>query len=498
MSYVGYERLRRELALTAFEVPSPAQVRPVTRVLPGAGLLAVPAHVAPPGREPLDHVLFALKHEGVNLQVLAQALPRVVPAHLGDALQQTPNGRYIRVACFLWEGFTGRRLPIEPRVSGRYVDVFDPDRYVTGPARRDPRWRVSFNGLGSLRYCATVQRTPAIQAGIASDILGRARAFADTLGPAMLDRALAWAYLHETEDSYAIEHERPTEDKTRAFVQLLRQAHERRPLSEDYLAELQSSTVTNPLDQAVQFRTEQNWLRGPGRGAAAVTYVPPWPELAAELMDEWMAFAGDAPRYVDPIVAAGVVSFGFVFIHPFMDGNGRISRFLFHHALCQSGKLAKGLLLPVSVAMKRHEADYLAVLQSYSRPARERVQVTWIDEGQYRFAFKGGDTVYRYWDATACVEFAFRMAAQALDVELKQETRFIARHDEVVRRVNDRVDVRGSDLGTLVVICLDAGGVISARKRKRYADRVPEAVFELIEEVAREVLAQEGGEQETR
>jgi Fic family protein len=31
---------------------------------------------------------------------------------------------------------------------------------------------------------------------------------------------------------------------------------------------------------------------------------------------------------VDPVCAAAAVSFGFVFIHPFEDGNGRIHRYL--------------------------------------------------------------------------------------------------------------------------------------------------------------------------
>lgn len=220
-----------------------------------------------------------------------------------------------------------------------------------------------------------------------------------------------------------------------------------------------------------------------------VSYVPPGPDLAAELMQELMMFANETPGHVDPIVAASVASFGLVFIHPFMDGNGRLSRFVFHQALCNSGRLAKGFLLPVSVAMKRHEADYLAALQSFSRPARERVQVTWIDEGEYRFRFVAGDAIFRYWDATACAEFGFRMAAQALDVELKQETRFLSRYDEVVRRVNERADLRGSDLGTLAMICLDNDGTISHRKRKRFADRVPEGVFDLIESTVRDVLA---------
>lgn len=492
MRIVGYEFLRRTLGLTGFEVSCPAAIRPVTRVMHTEGLLAVPAHVAPDGDDTLDHLLFALKHEGVNLQLLVQAIQTIQPARLLTEIDRTPNGQYIRIACCLWENFTGQHLGGRPEIGVGYVDLFDPARYITGPARRDSRWRVNFNGLGSALYCVTVERTPAIEAALASDILGRTKAFVDSLGPAMMDRALAWAYLHETEKSYAIEHETPSEDKAKAFIRLLRQAHEGRALTEDYLAELQSSTVSNPLDKAVQFRTEQNWLRGPGRGASGVTYVPPPPGLAAALMDEWMAFANNAPRLIDPIVAASIASFGFVFIHPFMDGNGRLSRFLFHKALCTSGKLDKGLLLPVSVAMKRHESEYLAVLQSYSRQARDRVQVTWIDEGEYAFEFKSDDAIFRYWDATACVEFGFQMAAEALDVELRQETRFLARYDAVMKMVNDQIDLRGNDLTTLVVICLDNRGVISQNKRKRYAGHVPAATFGLIEAAVREALANEG------
>ena len=66
MGTVGYEFLRRSLGLTGFDVPRPAAVRPVARVMPTDGLVAVPAHVAPHGDDALDHILFALKHEGVN------------------------------------------------------------------------------------------------------------------------------------------------------------------------------------------------------------------------------------------------------------------------------------------------------------------------------------------------------------------------------------------------------------------------------------------------
>jgi hypothetical protein len=42
----------------------------------------------------------------------------------------------------------------------------------------------------------------------------------------------------------------------------------------------------------------------------------------------------------------------------------------------------QGLMLPVSVATKRSEDDYLSVLQRYSKPTRKRRSARWIDEGR--------------------------------------------------------------------------------------------------------------------
>lgn len=484
MAAVGYEFLRETLELSAFELGRPALIKPVTRIEPADTFLAVPKNVAPESTDPLAHTLFALKHEGVNLQILAEALPKIDPGSLLAELRRQPNGSYIRTTCYLWERLTGNRLADLPEIGGPTAELFDPARYITGPTRRDSRWRVSFNGLGSIDYCATVERTSVLQNAMASNILERAKEFVDTLGKAVLDPALAWAYLHETEDSFAIERETPSADKARIYIALLHQAHEGRPLSENYLVELQNSVLTNPFNRAAGYRTEQNWLRGAARGAPGVTYVPPAPELVPVLMQELANFANATALEVDPVVAASVISFGFVFTHPFMDGNGRLSRFLFHHALCRSGKLEKGLLLPVSVAMKRNQDDYLTTLQGFSKPARERWSVRWIDEGDYDMRFNGHPAIYKYWNATSCVEFGFRMAEQALEVDLRSETQFIARYDRIVKAIDERFDVRGSDLATLAVSALDNGGKVSMRRRKQFEGRVPASVFDAIEELA--------------
>lgn len=489
MHHLGYQFLCDHLKLSAFALPRPARIAPTARLTRTVDALLVPAHVAPAGKNPLDHVLFALKHEGINLQILAQTLKTIPEQAILKRVQATPSSRYGRVLGFLWESFHGRTLDGDVSIAGPTVDLFDAQRYLTTPGQRNARWKVNFNGLGSPRYCVTVERTPAIEALLALNVLARANTFLAELGQHITDRTLHWAYLHETASSFAIERESPPHDKAEAFTALLKQAHTPRRMDEGYLVELQNAAITNPLDRAASFRQQQNWLRGPLRGAAGVTYVPPPPKQVSELMEGVLMFANELSGIIDPIVAAAIAAFGLVFVHPFMDGNGRLSRFLFHYALCRSGQLANGLLLPISAAMQRNEAAYLNALQSYSVPLRRHWDVRWIEDDLYDFHFNGDESLYRYWDATHCVEFSLTMAQQALEQDLREQTEFLDRFDQIYRTIDDRFDVRGNILTTLIISGLRNNGKLSKNRRKQFRATVPEPVFEAIEQACLDMLA---------
>ncbi len=490
MQPVGYHRLLQESAVRALPPDRLAEVRTVTRKGQIGQMLAVPASMAPAADDLLGHVLFALKHEGTELAILAQALPLIAEPTLRAAIDASPSSQYLRKAGYLWEHFTGQRIQRRAdSLRTAYVPLFDPARYITTRVGlRDSRWRVLFNGIGNLDYCVSLRRTEALQALLERNLLQQASEFSESLPSDILNRALAWAYLHETRDSYAIEKESPSEDKANRFVNLLRQAHQPRRLDEDYLVELQGAVISNVYAQAAAFRHEQNYLSNGLRGALGVTYVPPAPALGRELMEQLMQLANQPPEDLDPLLLASVVSFGFVFIHPFMDGNGRLSRFLFHQVLCQRGALKHGLLLPVSVVLRQHEADYLATLQHFSGPARRFWEVTFIDEDQFAFDFTGHPALYRYWDGTACAEFMLRATEQALERHLKEETLFLNRYDAIYRRIDQQFDIPNSILSRLVMFCLDQHGKLSQNRRKQYQYQVPEAVFDALEAAWREVL----------
>lgn len=489
VSLVGYEFLRQHLHLSAFACTRPARIGNVTKVTQRPDRLDVPAAVAPASQAPLTHLLFALKHEGINLQVLAQSLPQIPADQIIEAFRHSPASKYTRMAAYLWEQFTGRELDGVPKATGPYVDLFDARKYLTGRPQRNTKWRVDFNGLGSLRYCPTVERTSAITDLLDKDILQQAREFIAGLDQELLDRTMSWSYLSETESSFAIESEKPGTRKAEAFAELLRQARDKTPITEAYLVALQNLAVTNPLDRDVQFRSRQNWLRGPGRGALGITYVPPSPDLVPALMQSIMDLVNDPPPGQSALVIGALASFAFVFVHPFMDGNGRLSRFLFHKAVCQSEVLQQGLVLPISVAMKRNEADYLQALKSFSAPARRLWDVTMMDDENFDFSFRGDASIYRYWDATPCVEFGLRMAAQSLDVDLRQETGYLQQYDEVSRRVNARIDLNSNALSLLVRLCLQNAGHLSTAKRKGFlAKGYREETLNMVEAIATSVM----------
>lgn len=488
---VGYAWLAGQEVVKAPVPEHYAEIRSVTRIKVIDNCLAVPSAVAPANdASALDHILFALKHEGVNLMILAQILPAVPELELRAAYDASPTSQYLRKACYLWEHFTGREIDRAPRtLRSNYVPLFDPADYLTSSTGvRDVRWRILFNGIGNLDYCVTVRKTPELLALLDKNLLQTASEFTESLPADILNRTLAWAYLDETRNSYEIENESPSGDKATRFVNLLRQAHVPRQLTEDFLVDLQNAAISNVYYQAVSFRTEQNYLSNGLRGALGVTYLPPSPELSRELMMELMALANTPPEGIDPLVLAAVVSFGFVFIHPFMDGNGRLSRFLFHQVLCQRGALKNGLLLPVSAVLNKKESDYKATLEAWSAPTREYWDVSFIDEENLMFDYRGHEALYRYWDATSSVTFMANAAEQAIERHLKEETEYLNRYDAIYEKIDRIFDVGNADLSKLIMFCMDQKGVLSAHRRKQYQYKVPAGLFDALEQAYTEVM----------
>ncbi len=157
--------------------------------------------------------------------------------------------------------------------------------------------------------------------------------------PAILARAVHYLFTQETKSSFAIEGEAPSKDRTERFVTALMKASDFDATSKEAFIQLQNAIVDPGMGRRIGERRRTLFPRRSRITARMYISFCPKPEDVHDLMNSWMEMDRrlEVPEGVDPVVAAAAAAFGFVFIHPFDDGNGRIHRFLVHHILAKRG-----------------------------------------------------------------------------------------------------------------------------------------------------------------
>ena len=126
---------------------------------------------------------------------------------------------------------------------------------------------------------------------------------------------------------------------------------------------------------------------------------------------------------VPAIVHAAAISYGFVFMHPFEDGNGRIHRFLIHNILFLRGEVPRGLVFPVSAVMLKNPILYAQSLEAFSVPLMQLVEYKLDDRGMMTVLGETG-YLYKYIDMTAQAEALYDFVKRTIEDELAKELYF--------------------------------------------------------------------------
>lgn len=384
------------------------------------------------------HLTFALKHEGVVLEFLARLFSVLPGEALAEWIRSEPTGQYARRAGFFYEWLTGNSLAVE-RVGGNYRDALDPALYVTAAtaARRNRRWRINDNLPGTPEFCPLVRRTPSLLEVREYAIADRLAAMEVEFGPDIVRRSAVWLTIKESRASFVIEHEGQHQDRIRRFAAAMEKycgrldsPLEERALSEFQTAILGTTTIQTGLRQSPVFVGSHSIDYG-----AVVDYVcPHWEWLPGMLEGLQQFLTRTAPD--DALIRAAVASFGFVFIHPLADGNGRISRFLVNDTLRRDGAVPDPFILPISAAITSSavkRAEYERILERYSRPlmsayrdsvdfTHQRVAYTDGIESDFVFsAYEQAAPVWRYPDVTEQAEYLFAIIRHTLEYEMHHQ-----------------------------------------------------------------------------
>jgi len=479
MHSVGYAWLIDRMKLQV-RIPERTAVisSSVNRRVDAAGRILFPTGVSLEDT-PVGHLEFALRHEGINLEIIDAAFEHIPPGDLIERLRKAPTGEYIRRACHLREWVGGEELGAGIAPSGNYIDLFPAADYVVASkSRRMPTYRVNDNALGTPAFCPTVRRNalPADLnlAGLME--MARLKLSGTSQNANLYERAIRYLYLSETRSSFAIEKETPSAQKEERFVQLLRCIGERATVDEAWLADLQSMVVRDVYSQEASYRTRQNWLED---GTGRITFFPPPPEAMRVVMSGWECFVNESQRGIDPLVKAACASFGFVYLHPFMDGNGRLHRFIIHQVLAQSGLVPENMVIPVSAVIMKNIPEYLAVLKGFSVPVTRLWDYRRGDAEPIIIRSPGGRP-YRFFDASRETAFLHAMIKSAIEVEIPNEIAYLQGYDQAFEQIDAAYNLPKNDISTLIRMIQSNGGKLSVHRRKQYS-HLPEEVLDRIE-----------------
>jgi hypothetical protein len=286
-------------------------------------------------------------------------------------------------------------------------------------------------------------------------------------GAHLIARAASFMLLADSRASFEIEGERPPRSRLERWGKAVLQAG-KRPLNQTEIYRLHRILIEDDRFTQIGYRTEGVFLGERDQfGDPNPEFIGARPEDVVDLMNGLSECNNRMrPSDLDPVLQATALAFGFVYIHPLEDGNGRLHRCLIHHVLAERKFTPPGMVFPVSSVMLDRIDDYKATLQSHSDPLMDFIDWKPTSERNIE-VFNDTADLYRYFDCTEAAEFLYACVQRTVEHDLPREIDYLHRHDEALRQIMDTVELPDRLAEDFIMFTRQNDGVLPNRRRKK-------------------------------
>jgi len=429
------------------------------------------------------HLVYALKYEGINLLLFKRLFEKLDQSEIVKIIMSEYTGQYIRKIWFLYEWLMQKKLPIADLTFKNFIPLVD-DRlqYASYVSINSSRHRIRNNLPGTLNFCPLILRTSKLETYIGKKLSEKTIEVINGIHKDILLRTSAFLLLKDSKASFTIEGEKPTQNRAMRWGKAIGQAGSK-PLSKEELLRLQQIVIENSRFVDMGFRKKGGFV-----GEYDRTSGEPIPEhISARWQDLGPLLDGLLETttlmensHFHPVLSAAKIAFGFVFIHPFEDGNGRIHRYLIHHLLAKMKFTPQGIIFPVSSAILERIDDYRKVLEAYSEPLLDFIEWKKTSDKNVEVI---NDTIdyYRYFDATGPAEFLFECVEYTINNIIPQEVAFLQKYDDMKAWLDDKFEMPDKIVALLIRFLEQNKGVLSKRSIEKEFVALSTAEIEEIE-----------------
>lgn len=434
-------------------------------------------------------LIFALKYEGVDLLVFKKLFDVLSTVEMEEMIQQENLGQYSRRIWFIYEWLTGKKLNIPDLKTGNLVPVIDEKLQYAIDGVSSPRHKVINNLPGNKDFCPLIRKTVKLEKYIETNIRLEKNNYLNRVHKDILQRASSFLLLKDSKASFSIEGENPRNNRAARWGTAIGQAG-KNELSIAELNRLQQLVIENDRFVKMGIRSQHGFIGDRDRATQEPipNHISAKYEDLEQLMAGWLQTQKELVKSrMDPVLVAAKIAFGFVFIHPFVDGNGRLHRYIIHHVLSQTGYTEQGIIFPVSASMLTHIKDYVKSLESYSQSILHFIDWKPSEVNNVEVL---NDTIdyYRYFDATAQAEFLFYCVNDTLVNVIPNEVEYLKKFDAFKRFIDNRYEMPDNMISLLVGFLEQGNGTLSVRTRKKEFSALTQKEVEEIETRFKEIF----------
>lgn len=450
-------------------------------------------HIFTPRHKPQNtlygHQIFALKYEGIDLAILNALFQAIEAKEIREIICSEPTGSYSRRLWFLWEWLREEQLDIEDARAGNFVPLVNSKLQYEGKSYPSKRHRVRNNLPGTRNFCPLIRKTEKLEQYIGKNLSETAIKNIGQTHPDLLSRAAAFLLLKDSKASYTIEGETPAHNRVERWGRAIGEAGQRN-LSISELEYLQQIVIADNRFIEPGLRKEGGFVGEHDRS----TGMPLPDYISARVEDLDILLSGLIETYellrkddFDAVLLATILAFGFVFIHPFEDGNGRIHRYLFHHVLAEKDFVPKGLIFPVSAVILERIEEYRKILEHYSKPRLDLIEWRPTEKNNVEVLNETID-LYRYFDATKQAEFFFDCVEETVNKTLPDEVEYLRKYDLLNEFIKNYIDMPDKLVDLLIRFLVQNSGKLSKRAREKEFEKLTVSEIQAIEHKYAEIF----------
>jgi len=379
-----------------------------------------------------------------NLQYERKSLKRLFEILWKDFVEkfcnENENNISARKLWFFYEKIFDNEIKFWP-IKTTYQKILDENIFYVSKWKKNKKWNLIDNFLWNINWFNPfVKKSNELEKLLNIDYNWEIQKIIDSKTEYLIEKSISFLYLKETKSSYEIEWENYNFNKNQKFLNSLKNIEIAKKLEIKNVIKFHNLIMPNEKKE-LNIRRFNNYIASWNElmWEILIDYIcPKWKDVNF-LLQDLLNFYEKNRNNLNPILLASLFSLFLVFIHPFSDWNGRLSRFFFHYIL-KDLWIWKNVVIPISAYILNNKDEYYLNLDKISKTFWVNINYFLDKNWEIKINWESKENYFN-WDYSDIIFYFAKILKESLEKNFKQEIDFLENFYKFLEAIDDNFDL---------------------------------------------------------